>query len=356
MAKRSNKKKAQSRGIPAPAEGRAAFAPRLPLWLSRDRLFGLILVLAVILAYQPVWYAGYVWDDDGRLTENPCIVGPLGLKEIWTTAGADLCPFVYTTFWFEHALWGLEPLPYHLVNMLLHATCAVLLWKILRHLSVPGAWLGAALWAVHPVQVETVAWITEMKNTESCFFYLLAILFFVKWLQAGKEEKPGNAWNYRLMLIFAALAMASKSSTIVLPAVLGLCAWWVEGRWNWRHLLTLAPTALMAIFPSVVTVWTQTVMATGEDAEEVRFVRSLPERIAAAGDAVWFYLGKLIWPHPLMFIYPRWKIDPGVWYEWLPLGAVSSCSLSCGGTVRSGHVAGSLPSPIFWSPCFPSWA
>ncbi len=154
------------------------------------------------------------------LTANPCIVGPLGLKEIWTTNAADICPLVLTTFWVEHALWGLEPLPYHLVNILMHGACAVLLWRVLRSLHVQGAWFGAALWAAHPVEVESVAWITEMKNTESALFFLLSIVFFVKWLTA-KELSGRNrgGWHYALSLLFAALAMASKSSTVILPLV-----------------------------------------------------------------------------------------------------------------------------------------
>src|SRR5471032_2537686 len=128
-------------------------------------LLGLLLVFAVILVYQPVWQAGFIWDDGDHLTANPCIIGPLGLKEIWTTSAAKICPLTLTTFWVEHALWGLQPLPYHLVNVLLHGACVVFLWRVLRSLQVPGAWLGAALWALHPIQVESGAWITEMKNT-----------------------------------------------------------------------------------------------------------------------------------------------------------------------------------------------
>jgi len=314
MAKQFRKKQAVGNGIPA------NFASAQS-WLSRDWLLGLILLLAVILAYQPVWYAGFIWDDDGRITANPCIVGPLGLKEVWTTSAADLCPLVYTTFWVEHALWGLAPLPYHLVNVLLHGFCAVLLWRVLRSLQAPGAWLGAALWALHPVQVETAAWVTEMKNTQSGLFYLLTILFFVKGLRARAiDNRSGDAWNYGLTLLCAALAMASKSSTVVLPIVLGLCAWWVEGRWQWRNLARLAPFAALAVFPSLLTLWTQTLLEQGPG--DVQYARSLPERLAGAGDAAWFYLGKLLWPHPLIFIYPRWKIDAGSWSSYLPLLAV----------------------------------
>ena len=299
-------------------------AQRTPSWLHRDWFWGLILVLAVILAYQPVWHAGFFWDDEPHVTANPCIVGPLGLKEIWTTNAADICPLVLTTFWAEHALWGLAPLPYHLVNVLMHGACAVVLWRVLRSLQVPGAWLGAALWALHPVQVESVAWITEMKNTQSGLFFLLSILFFLRWLKARDPERKntgaGLLTSYALTLIFAALAMASKSSTVILPVVLCLGAWWVEGRWHWRNLTRVAPVFLMSIAASALSIWTQKLqLAIGNDPQ---WVRTWPERLATAGDAVWFYLGKLLWPHPLIAIYPRWQIDAGQWVSYLPLLAV----------------------------------
>jgi protein O-mannosyl-transferase len=280
------------------------------------------LFLLVILAYTPVWRAGFIWDDDSILTGNPCVVGPLGLKEIWTTSAADICPLTITTLWLEHALWGLAPLPYHLVNVLLHGACAVLLWRVLRSLNVPGAWLGATLWALHPVQVESVAWITEMKNTESGLFFLLSILFFVKWLR-GKEIKNGRTraeWNYALSLIFAVPAMASKSSTVILPVVLWLCAWWMEGRWHWRNALRVIPFFLMSIAASAVSIWTQGLqMAAVSDPQ---WARTWPQRVATVGDAFWFYLGKLLWPHPLVAIYPRWQIDAGQWVSFVPLLAL----------------------------------
>jgi tetratricopeptide (TPR) repeat protein len=196
-----------------------------------------------------------------------------------------------------------------------------LLWRVLRSLRVQGAWLGAALWALHPVAVESVAWITEMKNTESGLFFLLSILFFVRWLRTKDlERRAGDGWNYALTLVFAALAMASKSSTVILPVVLCLCAWWIEGRWHWRNLARVVPMFLMSIAASALSIWTQGLaLATITDSQ---FVRTWPERLAAAGDAVWFYLGKLLWPHPLITIYPRWPIDATQWVSYLPLLAV----------------------------------
>jgi tetratricopeptide (TPR) repeat protein len=322
MANRSETNQVSGDTPVAHAFGRPGIETAISRWSTRDWLLGSILVLALFLAYQPVWLAGFIWDDDSVVTGNPVIIGPLGLKEIWTTHAADICPLVLTTFWVEHALWGLNPLPYHLVNIMLHAACAILLWRVLLALQIPGAWLGAALWALHPVQVQTAAWITEMKNTQSGLFYLLSILFFIRALKAQAVDPP-RSWKgcYGLTLLFAALAMASKSSTVVLPIVLGLCAWWVEGRWQWRNAARLAPIALMAIVPCALTLWTQKLL--GQGPETLFWARSWPERVATAGGAIWFYLGKLLWPHPLVFIYPRWAITASSWISYLPLLAAA---------------------------------
>ena len=269
-------------------------------------MLALLLLAVVGLAYLPVWHAGFIWDDDQHLTQNPCIIGPLGLKEIWTTARARICPLVLSTFWLEHKIWGLSPLPYHLVNVLLLGSSAIVLWRVLRSLRAPGAWLGAALWALHPVQVESAAWITELKNTQSGLFYLLSILFFVRWKGSGTGSQQGkDIWSYPLACFFGVLAMASKSSTVILPLVLGLVAWWMEGRWKWREALRLAPFCLMSVLAGALSMWTQKL----EGGADPRWARTSLERIAVTGRVIWFYLGKLLWPHPLIFIYPRWHID-----------------------------------------------
>jgi len=321
MAKRFTRKQVMGSWDSTQTVRNVALAPSLPSWFSRDWILGLILVLAVILVYQPVWYAGFIWDDDLVVTANPVIIGPLGLKEIWTTNAGQFFPLVFTTLWVEHALWGLSPLLYHLVNVFQQALCAVLLWRVLRSLRVPGAWLGAALWALHPVQVESVAWISEMKNTQSCIFYLLTILCFVRWLKGrGLDERTESNWKYTLTLLFAALAMASKSSTVVLPVVLCLCAWWMEGKWRWSNLTRLAPVFFMSVVATGLSMWSYTSRRSA--LVDPQWTRSWPERVATSGDVIWFYLGKLVWPHPLLAVYPRWQIDARQWFSYLPLLAV----------------------------------
>jgi len=319
MAKRSKKKRVAGSRTFTKVATTSVGVQGAPSRFRHDWLWGLILILTVILAYTPVWKAGFVWDDETILTANPCIVGPLGLKEIWTTSAADICPLTLTTFWAEHALWGLDPLPYHLVNVLLHGFSAIVLWRVLRRLRVPGAWLGAALWAIHPVGVESVAWITELKNAESGFFFLLSILFFVRCFRA-KELGGPTGLNYALGLLFGALAMAGKSSTVILPVVLCLCAWWIEKRWYWRNVVKTVPIFLMAGAASALSIWTQGLQLAG--VTDTQWVRTWPERLAGVGDAVWFYLGKLLWPYPLISIYPRWQIDAGQWVQYLALLAL----------------------------------
>ena len=355
MAKRSKKKQVAGSGVSKMSPQQAwAFKGRRS-WFRRDWLWGLILILSVILTYTPVWHAGFIWDDDAVLTANPCIVGPLGLKEIWTTSAADICPLVLTTFWVEHALWGLAPLPYHLVNVLMHGACAVLLWRVLRSLRVQGAWLGAALWALHPVEVESVAWITEMKNTESGLFFLLSILFFVRWLRAKElDGRTGGGWNYALTLLFAALAMASKSSTVILPVVLCLCAWWMEGRWHWRNVARVVPIFLMSIAASALSIWTQGLqLATVTDPQ---WVRTWPQRLATAGDAVWFYLGKLLWPasidHHLSALADRCR---AVGFVFAAAGCDRHFIYFLAQTRSFGLAPVFLLSPISWRPCCQYW-
>jgi protein O-mannosyl-transferase len=305
-------------------------------------LWGFLLIVLVFIAYARVLGTGFIWDDESHLTQNPCIIGPLGLKEIWTSARAVYYPLVLTTFWALHKVVGLTPWPYHLLNVLLHAGSAVLLWQVLRQLSVRGAWLGAALWALHPVMVQSVAWVTELKNTQSCLFYLLSILCFLKWhdqsgiarvttrgnaeeMLIGDQRSLRHPWItargmrrrwFVLSLLFFILASLSKPSVVMLPVVLALCIWWRTGRIQWRGVAALVPFALISAVASVWTIFEQKFHAGAIGAD---WAQTWPERLIIAGRVMWFYLGKLIWPHPLIFIYPRWEINSSQLTAYLPL-------------------------------------
>lgn len=285
----------------------------------RAWLWGLLLIAFVFIAYAPVFHAGFIWDDESHLTRNPCIVGPLGLKEIWTSTQAVYYPLVLTTFWVLHKFVGLNPLPYHILNVLMHAGSAVLLWRVLRQLGVRGAWLGAALWALHPVMVQSVAWVTELKNTQSCLFYLLSIYCFLNWekqSQTIQTRRIGVSSAFGLSLLCFVLATLSKPSVVMLPAVLALSVWWRRRRIQWRDAVALAPFVAVSALASAWTIWEQKfhARAVGPD-----WAQNWPERLIIAGRAIWLYLAKLFWPHPLIFIYPRWQLQPSQFTAYLPL-------------------------------------
>jgi len=295
-----------------------------PSGQGRDWLFALLLVAVTLAAYGPAWQAGFIWDDDVYLTKNPLLTAPDGLRRIWFSldSPSQYFPLTYTTFYMERALWGLNPAGYHLVNLLLHAANALLVWRVLARLRVPGAWLAAAIFALHPVQVESVAWITERKNVLMGFFFLLTLWGWLRFL----DEKTGHPWWYYILaLVFYALALTAKTTACTLPAALLLILWLKKMPINWRRLAQVVPFVAMGIGMGLVTVWWEHYQ---QHTQGKLFEMGLLERVLVASRAVWFYAGKLLWPANLAFSYPRWTIsasDAGA-YGWVAatvvLGAV----------------------------------
>jgi tetratricopeptide (TPR) repeat protein len=280
------------------------------------------LVVAVVIAYLPAIRAGYIWDDPRYVTENPTLRSLAGLFHTWFTPGATVqfYPMVFTTFWLEYHLWGLHPLGYHLVNVLLHAASTVLLLIALRRLRIPGAFLAATLWALHPVQVESVAWITERKNVLSGLFYLAAMLSWIRYARPEQSELPrrGRSGPYAAALVFFILALLSKTVTASLPAAVLLILYWKRGRIASRDVIPLLPFFAAALAMGNVTSWMERTVVGARGPEwDLSFVH----RLLVAGQALWFYLGKLLWPARLIFNYPRWAIDAGSGAAWLLLGS-----------------------------------
>jgi Flp pilus assembly protein TadD len=269
-----------------------------------------------LVAYAPAFSAGWIWDDDHYVTENPLLNSASGLVSIWLdpTATPQYYPLVYTTFWLEYHVWRLDPLGYHVVNILLHAANAVLAYRVLKLLALPGALLAALIFSVHPVEVETVAWVTERKNLLSTLFYLGALGSFLRFWPADRPAPlaGANKW-YLATVFFYSAALLSKTVTCSLPAAILLLQWWKTGRVSKRAWLVTAPLFAAGAYLAALTSYLEKfhVGALGEP-----WNLSFPSRLLIAGRAVWFYLAKLAWPSNLTFIYPRWHIDPHALWQW----------------------------------------
>ena len=281
----------------------------------RPLIAGAAIIFLALMAYQPVWHAGFIWDDDDHLTANPAMTAPHGLRMIWSSLVVSrYYPLTLTSFWAERQLWGLNPLPFHLVNVLLHGINGILVYFLLRRLRIPAAWLAATLWTLHPVNVESVAWVTELKNTQSGVFFFCALLCFLRF-----EAHQRRRW-YALALLCGAAALLSKPSTVVLPVVLLLCAWWERGGWRRTDWLRTAPFFGLALAMSALTILEQrgSVLRTGP----ADWSMGMAERFVLAGKAIWFYAVKVLWPTNLAFVYPRWEVAADLFWRWLPLAGV----------------------------------
>ncbi len=276
----------------------------------RGCLWGLLLVIATVVAYQPAWNGKPIWDDAAHLT-YPHLRTWAGLLRLWIEPGVmqQYYPVTFSAFWVESKLWGDSTLGYHLVNILLHATSALLLLKILRTLRIPAAGLAAAIFALHPVQVESVAWISELKNTLSTVCYFGSALAFLRF------DRTRNKAAYAGASVLFALGLLAKTVIATLPAALLVVFWWQRGKLSWKQdVQPLLPFFAAAIAAGLFTSWMER-QYVGAQGSGYDF--SMTERILIAGRALWFYLGKLFWPADLIFSYPRWKISHVIAWQYL---------------------------------------
>jgi tetratricopeptide (TPR) repeat protein len=305
-------------------------------WAGVIGLFALI-----IAAYLPAMRGGFIWDDDYYVSENLALRSFAGIQDIWAgivrpneyvvRVAPQYYPMALTSLWLDYRLWGLNTLGYHLTNVLLHGCSAWLLWLILRKLDVPGAWVVAAIWALHPLQVESVAWITERKNVLSGVFFFASLLVYLRFSELdptplraapkpGEEDQlsfglPGERWKlYTLALVLFVCAVLSKSVTGTMPAVVLLLLWWKRGRIDPRNdLLPLLPFFAIAIAIGTLTAWLERNVVGAKGPE---WQHSFTEHILLAGRIFWFYIIKLLVPVGLTFNYPRWdlpKMSPLIW-------------------------------------------
>jgi tetratricopeptide (TPR) repeat protein len=310
--------------------------------MRRRLLLAASLALLTLLAYRPALDAGFIWDDDVYVTDNTTLHDLQGLRRIWLELGAvpQYYPLVHTSYWLEHRLWGLAPAGYHLTNILLHLLGALLVWRLLVRLTVPGAWLAALIFALHPVHVESVAWITERKNVLSGVLYLAALWCLLRSdgdLEVYRGHTGGGAGRdtgrrapgpapapargatggrsrraYGLALLLFVAALLAKTVAATLPGAYLLIRWWKTGRLDRTDALRALPFVLIGAGFGALTAWMEVhhVGASGAG-----WALDLGDRLLVAGRALWFYAGKLVWPSPLVFIYPRWELDPGLWWQ-----------------------------------------
>jgi tetratricopeptide (TPR) repeat protein len=295
--------------------------------LARPQLLAAagLIVLATFVAYLPAVRGGFLWDDDAHVTK-PELRSLSGLYRIWFKVGAtqQYYPLLHSAFWIEHQLWGDGVIGYHLVNIALHACAAVMVMFILRRLLMekkvswadPAAFLTAAVFALHPVHVESVAWITEQKNTLSAVFYLAAMMTYLRF---DRTRRRGlYLWATALFIG----GLLTKTVTASLPAALLVIFWWQRGKLSWkRDVLPLMPWLALGLIGGLFTAWVEHDLI---GAKGQAFELSAIQRFLLAGRVVWFYLSKLFWPAELIFIYPRWTVDASSWRQWLfPLGLIA---------------------------------
>jgi len=273
--------------------------------------FAIVLILTTLLAYRPVWHGTPLMDDQTYLITKPELRTASGLVTLLVEPQTtkQYHPLVNTVFWVGNKFWGSSMLGYHLIGIFLHTASALLLWKILRQLEIAGAWLAAALFALHPVQVDSVAWLAEIKNTLSGVFFFSCILAYLHF------DQTRNRRAYALALFLFCVGLLAKAIVAMAIVVLSILFWWKRGRLQWkRDLQPLIPFVLMGIASGLATAWMERKFS---GAEGETFAFSFLERLLIAGRAFWFYLSKSFWPTNLSFVYPRWNVNAQTWWQWL---------------------------------------
>ena len=283
---------------------------------EKTALGAAFIFLLALAVYWPAIHGGFIWDDNSMLKDNLLVTQPNGLFSIWfSTAPVDYFPLTYSSLWLEWRLWGLNATGYHVTNVLLHAGSCVLLWRVLAGLKIPGAFFAALLFLVHPVNVESVAWIAERKNTLAMIFYMLSLWWFLRAEEISGKGAGEKVRFYLLSLVAFLLSLLSKTAGVMLPFILLGLVWWQRGRITKTDLLRSLPFFGVALIMGLVTIWFQYHRAIGE---AVINNRDFWTRLSSAGWSVWFYLWKALWPVNLTFVYPEWTVDSHSLLSYVP--------------------------------------
>ena len=271
--------------------------------------------------------------DDLRLIhlENPLVIGQLTPLSIWFQTDFPLSNLAFLLEW---RAWGMHPAFYHAVDIALHAWSALLVWRILERLKIRGAWLAGMLFAIHPVCVNSVARIAELKNTLSLPFFLLSLLLYLRYESSVLYPEPRQEMSsrklatvfYTLSLLAFILSLFAKTTTVMLPVALLACAAWQRRKLSWRDLVHTGPHFFLSLSFGTMSIWFQKYQAlAGETLAPVSF----PGRLVIACKVFLFYLGKILVPVNLSIVYPRWAPEARTLAAFLPVILLSAAALVC---------------------------
>ena len=275
-----------------------------------SRFMPFIIIACALIFYIPAFKGGFIWDDHAHVIFDADLQSISGLWNIWfSKATQQYYPFVYSSFWIEWQIWGDNPAGYHIVNVLIHSANAIVIALILKRLGLRGAWVAALIFALHPVHVESVAWISERKNVLSGLFYLASLLIFLK-----SEDDDDDTKLYIISLVLFILALFSKTVVSTLPVIFIIIRWMRARPFDRAFIARLIPFFVIGLAMGLLTVWWE---ATQVGAGGVEWELAFIDRLMLPARIVWFYLVKLFIPLNLTFIYPRWTPDASELWQWI---------------------------------------
>ena len=278
-------------------------------------LRALLIVAAGFWIFSPALHGDWLMDDDLYLTQNALLNDPARLWKIWFAPGSliEYYPIEASAQAIQWHLWRYDTLGYHLTNLVLHAASALLLWRLLGKFGLRLAWLGGFLFVIHPAVVESVAWISELKNTLSLPFFLLSMCAWIDY------EERGRSRDYFLALDFFLIAMLCKVSMALFPLVILLYAWWKRGRIGWSDLKASAPFFAISLLLGLTTIWAGIRFQQSHlQGINLPAIGGFPDRLALAGMSIAFYFSQCVWPVRMVPIYPKWPINPHALITFLP--------------------------------------
>jgi len=338
MAQRSKRKKreAASRPTAQPSPTPQRSAPLSPRRIGLIALQAAVLIGLGVWIYWPSLHGLWLWDDDFLLQNNPTVHDPNGLWYIWSEPQQALIDFFPLTVSFEWLIWQIwtpdnsDPtyagmtVYYHVTSLIMHLISALLIWHLFRRMGIRLAWLGALIFTIHPVIVESVSWMAELKNTLAMPPFLLAVS---AWISFDRTRR----WEYYVLSFFLyVIALLFKTSVVMFPIVIMLYAWWKHGRvgfWNnlrsWTDFEARVFRAILEFIPVLIPTIPFLIIAAADAYLLIIYLRHgvgeqfIPGllggpigRTACAGLSLIFYFSKCILPINLLPIYPQWVVTP----------------------------------------------